>query len=53
MAKRNSRSIILLISVIIAILAVFMEFGLIIIPGLNPYRFWLLVISYGLVLAAR
>lgn len=53
MAKRKSRNIILLISVVIAIMAVFMEFGLIIIPGLNPYKFWLMVISYGLVLAAR
>lgn len=53
MAKRKSRNIILLISVVIAILAVFMEFGLIIIPGLNPYKFWLMVIAYGLVLAAR
>lgn len=53
MAKTKSRNVILLISVIIAILAVFMEIGLVIIPGLNPYKFWLMVIAYGLTLAAR
>jgi len=53
MAKKKSRNIILLISVILAILAVFMQFGLIIIPGLMPYSFWLMVIAYGLVLGAR
>lgn len=53
MAKKRSRNIVLLISVILAILAVFMEFGLVIIPGLNPYKFWLMVMAYGLVLAAR
>jgi len=30
-----------------------MEFGWIIIPGFNAYKFWLLVVAYGLVLAAR
>lgn len=53
MPKKRSRNIVLLISVILAILAVFMEFGFVIIPVLTPYKFWLMVIAYGLVLAAR
>jgi hypothetical protein len=53
MAKRKTRSIILLVSVILALLAVFMQFGFIIIPGLMAYKFWILMVAYGLVLAAR
>lgn len=53
MAKKRSRNVILLISVILVIIAVFMELGLVIIPGLSPYKFWLMVIAYALVLAAR
>lgn len=53
MANKKTRNIILLISVVLAIIAVFMEIGLVIIPGLVAYKFWLLVIAYGLILAAR
>jgi hypothetical protein len=53
MAKKRSRNIILLISVILAIIAVFVELGLVIIPALSPYKFWLMVIAYALVLSAR
>jgi hypothetical protein len=53
MATKKSRNLILLLSVILALLAVFMQFGVIIIPGLMPYKFWIMVIAYGLVLGAR
>jgi len=53
MAKKRSRNIILLISVILVIIAVFMELGLVIIPGLGAYKFWLMVIAYALALSAR
>lgn len=53
MATKKSRNLILLLSVILAILAVLMQFGVIIIPVLMPYKFWLMVIAYGLVLGAR
>ncbi|WPP53063.1 hypothetical protein [Catalinimonas niigatensis] len=53
MATKKSRNLILLLSVILAILAVLMQFSVIIIPGLMPYKFWLMVIAYGLVLGAR
>ncbi|MEK6477547.1 hypothetical protein WJR50_08430 [Catalinimonas sp. 4WD22] len=53
MATKKSRNLILLISVILALLAVFMQFGVVIIPGLMQYKFWIMVIAYGLVLGAR
>ena len=53
MAKKRSRNIILLISVVLVIIAVFLELGLVIIPGLGAYKFWLMVIAYALALSAR
>ncbi len=53
MATKKSRNLILLVSVILALLSVLMQFGVIIIPGLMSYTFWLMVIAYGLVLGAR
>ncbi|MFP4088705.1 MAG: hypothetical protein ACLFUB_09125 [Cyclobacteriaceae bacterium] len=53
MATPKSRNILLLISVLLALLAVFIQFGIIVIPGLTAYKFWILMIAYGIVLAVR
>ncbi|WKN33731.1 hypothetical protein PZB74_10380 [Porifericola rhodea] len=53
MTKKKSRNIILLISAMIASVAVFLHFGVIVIPLLMPYKFWLMLIAYGLILGAQ
>ncbi len=48
----KTRSTIKLVAILIVLLMVAMELSWIIIPFLVPYKFWLVVISFGLMLVA-
>lgn len=52
MASRSS-SVIKVVAIVLAILAILMKLGFVIIPILSPYEFWLMVIAFGLALAAK
>ena len=48
----KTKSTLKLLAVIIVILMVAMQLGWIIIPFLVPYKFWLMVLAFGLMLIA-
>jgi hypothetical protein len=49
--SNKTRSILKIIAVVLVAVAVMMHIGWIAIPSLSVYRFWLVVIGFGLVLA--
>ena len=51
--SNKTRSVLKGIAVIIVLLAVLMHLGTISIPAVNNYRFWMVVISFAVVLIAR
>jgi len=48
--SQRTRSIIKLIAVLIVLLIVLGELSIVIIPFLTPYKFWLMVIAFMMVL---
>ena len=48
--SNKTRSILKAIAVILVLLAVLMDLSIVIIPGLVFYKFWIVVIAFGLVL---
>jgi hypothetical protein len=48
--SNKTRSILKAIAVILVLLAVLMDLGIIFIPALAYYKFWIVVIAFGLVL---
>lgn len=48
--SNKTRSILKGIAVIIVLLAVLMQLQIVIIPFLVPYKFWMLVIAFGMLL---
>lgn len=48
--SNKTRSILKAIAVLIVLLAVLMELKIIIIPALVVYKFWIVVIAFGLML---
>ncbi len=47
--SNRTRSILKALAVVLVLLAVLMELGIVIIPGLSVYKFWIVVIAFGLV----
>jgi hypothetical protein len=48
--SNKTRSILKAVAVVLVILAVCMEFGWIIIPLIVPYKFWIVLLAFGLLL---
>jgi len=48
--SNKTRSIIKAIAVVLVLLTVMMTLGWVSIPALNAYKFWIVVIAFGLVL---
>ncbi|MCW5912593.1 MAG: hypothetical protein KIT62_16110 [Cyclobacteriaceae bacterium] len=48
--SNKTRSILKAIAVILVLLAVLMELKIIIIPAIAVYKFWIVVIAFGLML---
>jgi hypothetical protein len=48
--SNKTRSILKAIAVVLVILAVCMQFHWIIIPLISPYKFWIVIIAFGLLL---
>ncbi len=48
--SNRTRSIIKAIAVILVLLAVLMDLSIVIIPALSVYKFWIVVIAFGLVI---
>lgn len=49
----KTKSLIKMTAVIIVLLMVLMEFSIVVIPLLVPYKFWLVVIAFALVLISN
>ncbi len=50
--SNRSRSIVKGIAVVLVLLAVIMQMQWVIIPAISVYKFWLVVIAFGMVLLA-
>ncbi len=50
--NNKTRNVLKLIAVIIVLVMVLMHTGIVSIPMLNPYKFWLMVIAFGLVVVS-
>ena len=48
--SNKTRSILKAVAVILVLLAVLMDLSIVIIPALAYYKFWIVVIAFGLVL---
>jgi len=48
--SNKTRSILKAIAVILVLLAVLMQLQIIIIPAISVYKFWIVVIAFGMVL---
>ncbi len=48
--SNKTRSIIKAVAVILVLLCVIMQFRWVIIPALDPYKFWIVVIAFGTLL---
>lgn len=48
--SQRTRSVIKLIAVLVVLLLVLGELSIVIIPAIAPYKFWLMVIAFMLVL---
>jgi hypothetical protein len=48
--SNKTRSILKIIAVVLVVLAVMMNIGWIAIPSLSAYRFWFVVIAFGVLL---
>lgn len=48
--SNKTRSILKAISVILVLIAVAMHLGWISIPAINVYRFWMVILAFGLML---
>ena len=48
--SNKARSVIRIITVILVLLAVVMQIGWVIIPSIVGYKFWFVVIAFGLLL---
>lgn len=48
--SNKTRSVLKGIAVILVLLAVLMHIGTVVIPSISVYRFWIVVISFGLLL---
>jgi len=50
--SNKTRSVLRIVAVVLVLIAVMSHIGWIAIPTLSVYRFWLVVIGFGLVLAS-
>lgn len=50
--SRKTKNFLKLLAIIIVMVMVFMELGVIVIPALMAYKFWLVVIAFAIVLIA-
>ncbi len=50
--SNKTRSILKAIAVIVVLLCVLMALGWVVIPAISQYKFWLVVIAFGLLLIA-
>ncbi len=50
--SNKTRNLLKLVAVIIVLVMVLMHTGIIGVPMLNPYKFWLMVIAFGLVVVS-
>jgi hypothetical protein len=48
--SNKTRSILKAVAVVLVILAVSMEFRWIIIPTISVYKFWIVIVAFGMVL---
>jgi hypothetical protein len=48
--SNKTRAILKGVAVVLVLLAVLMQLQIVIIPAISVYRFWIVVISFGLVL---
>lgn len=48
--SNKTRSILKAIAVILVLLAVLMHLGWVVVPAISVYRFWLVVLAFGLLL---
>lgn len=48
--SNKTRSVLRIIAVVLVLLAVMMHIGWLAIPSLSAYRFWLVVIGFGVLL---
>ena len=48
--SNRTRSIVKAVAVVLVLLAVVMQLQLVIIPSISVYKFWLVVIGFGLLL---
>ncbi|HEX6224584.1 MAG TPA: hypothetical protein VFZ52_09250 [Chryseolinea sp.] len=48
--SNRTRSILKVLAVILVLLAVVMQIGWVIIPSISGYKFWFVVIAFGLLL---
>ncbi len=50
--SRKTKNLIKLVAIIIVLILVFMELGIVAIPALAVYKFWLSIIAFCMVLIA-
>lgn len=50
--SNKTRSILKAVAVIVVLLAVLMQLQVVIIPLLSPYKFWMVVFAFGLMLVS-
>jgi hypothetical protein len=50
--SNKTRSIIKAVAVIVVLLCVLMKLGVVAIPALSAYTFWMVVVAFGLLLIA-
>ena len=48
--SNKTRSVLRAIAVVVVLLAVLMELGMVMIPSLAGFKFWMVVIGYGIML---
>lgn len=48
--SNKTRSVLKGVAVVLVLLAVVMQIGWVIVPAISVYRFWLVVIAFGLLL---
>jgi len=48
--NNRTRNLLKLVALVIVVVMVLMHIGTIAIPVLNPYKFWLMVVAFGMVI---
>ncbi len=51
--SRRTRFILRFVAILLVLIAVLMELGTIQIPSLAPYKFWMTVLGFGVLLMSR